>query len=310
MHTSRDGELRNDRCDPRVRLLEADGRRLLPIEQCVQCSNSLENVQHDLLLVQVELREPPERVVSICEAAAERHAVDPGVAHVLDPGAGGSCRGVLLRAGQIGVELDATCSGAAREREDWTGHLLLDAPGSSLSGVDAAERTRRRQRRDRRLENALDPDGCEAIRRVAHTSLRWTADPIARAARQIDAYDTIVRSSKRVPGGIRGTEYRDNRCPDSTGQVHRSGVACDEHIETFEDRGQSRQVGVAGNVDDSTVAERVPQGRDKRGVFWTARQHDRCAVHLRQVSRDFAESFRLPLLDRASTADLHSDEWL
>ena len=72
---------------------------------------------------------------------------------------------------------------------------------------------------------------------------------------QIDAHDTIVRSSKRVPGGIRRTEYRDNRRPDSTGQVHRSGVACDEHIETFEDRGQRRQVGVAGNVDDSTVAE-------------------------------------------------------
>ena len=143
---------------------------------------------------------------------------------------------------------------------------------------------------------------------MAHTSLRWTADPIARAARQIDAYDTIVRSSKRVPGGIRRTEYRDNRCPDSTGQVHRSGVACDEHIETFEDRGQSGQVGVAGNVDDSTVAERGPHGRDKRGVFWTARQHDRCAVRLRQASRDFAESVRFPLLDRASTADVHSDE--
>ena len=62
-----------------------DGRPLRPLalDQRVERSDGPKHVEDRLLLVQVQLGEPPQRVAAEGEAAAERHAVDRSVRSAL-----------------------------------------------------------------------------------------------------------------------------------------------------------------------------------------------------------------------------------
>ena len=67
---------------------EMQRARSLPLDERFERVQRPEHVQDDLLLVQVKLGEPPQRVAAKRESLPKTQAVDAGVAQALDPGDG------------------------------------------------------------------------------------------------------------------------------------------------------------------------------------------------------------------------------
>ena len=88
------------------------------------------------------------------------------------------------------------------------------------------------------------------VRRVAHAPRRRKPDPIAWAARQIDADDAVERTARSVARGIRRTENGDDWCAHSYGEVHRTCIPCHEEIHAFDQAGERQEIDVPRDIND------------------------------------------------------------
>src|SRR3954464_9163003 len=84
---------------------------------------------------------------------------------------------------------------------------------------------------------------------MAGASFGRLPDPVARAARQVDANDVIQRAARAVARRIGGTKDRDHRSTDGGRKVHRAGVTRDQYVDALEHGRQREQIEMAGDVD-------------------------------------------------------------
>ena len=91
---------------------EPDRERPLAVDQRVERRERPQGMEDRLLLVQVELREPPERIPAQREAAAEGRAVDLQTPEALDPRTGLFVGALFVGRLQVIEQIDPPRSGA------------------------------------------------------------------------------------------------------------------------------------------------------------------------------------------------------
>ena len=201
-------------------------------------------------LVQIQLREPPERIPAICESFPHRRVVVSNETKALDPGVRlGRDRiaGVGREQGRQGGGRGAACR---RDAGDRRRHLYHHGRPSRRRGV---------QQIVGGGDDGVDADAFEAVRHVPAAALGRQAHAPARAARQIDSENPLMRAERSVPKWIRRAEQRDKRCADRRGQMHRPGVTRDEQVQTGEQRGQRRQIECSTGVDHGHARQRLDE---------------------------------------------------
>ena len=146
-----------------------------------------------------------------------------------------------------------------------------------------------------------------AVGDVAAAALRRQPHLPTRTAGQIDPEDPLARGERSVSLDVRRPEERDHRRAHRRRQVHRTGVAGHQHVETAEQRRERRQIERAGGVDDARRAHRGTNLLHHRTVRLRAGQDNRRALLRRETSRDLSESIEVPLFGFASAACVHAD---
>src|SRR6185295_8137207 len=104
--------------------------RLLDVDDVIERRHRAEEAEDRLLLVQVQLGKPPERVAAAGEPAPEGFAVDGQLAEAFDPGMGVAMRLLVARRVEIPVEADLAHAAGGFDREQ-VGHA--DAPAVRIS---------------------------------------------------------------------------------------------------------------------------------------------------------------------------------
>ena len=116
---------RRDVPDKRARAVNVDPVRRFLRDQPIEGGHRLEQGSDRLLLVKIELGEPPERVAAVGKPPPHRQAADIQAPQVLDPRDRAFRRAFGLRGIEIGRELHATLAAAAAgQAEDGVNHAV------------------------------------------------------------------------------------------------------------------------------------------------------------------------------------------
>ena len=133
-------------------------------------------------------------------------------------------------------------------------------------------------------------DAVEALGHAVAAAHGRQPDEAARAARQVDAQHFMGTAAGPVAARIGWPEERDDGRADRRGQVHRAGVAGDEHDQPLENRRQRDEVHRSRQIEHRHVAKPACDRVDERAIARTAGEHDRRAMATRERARSVCEA--------------------